>query len=246
MIAPSRSSRGVPAGQEYHSAARSKSRKKWRRWSGWLFAAPYLILFGTFLILPLVYGFGLSFFRWEMLSRVPPQFTGLGNYHEAFQDEYFWKALGATLRFVVMAVPFTLFWSLLLAMGVHAMPRKRQSLYRAAYFLPTILTISVVGILWRWFYNSEFGLFNAYLGQFGLKVPWITDTNFAMKSIVLMTLWWTVGGPMVVLLAMTGVSQVMAASTPMRPARGRGAPSRFNSTPKLAAVRCAPLVQVRV
>jgi multiple sugar transport system permease protein len=59
----------------------------------------------------------------------------------------------------------------------------------------------VAGILWRWFYNSEFGLFNAYLTPLGLKVPWITDARWAMKSIVLMTLWWTVGGPTVALLA---------------------------------------------
>jgi len=201
MIAPSKSASGTPAGREHPSVSRGRARRRLRRWSGWLFAAPYLVLFGTFLILPLVYGFGLSFYRWEMLSRVPPQFTGIGNFQEAFRDDYFWMALGATLRFVVMTVPLTLSIALLVAVGVHAMPGKRQSLYRAAYFLPTILTISVVGILWRWFYNSEFGLFNAYLSQFGLKVPWITDTAYAMKSITLMTLWWTVGGPMVILLA---------------------------------------------
>lgn len=171
------------------------------RMGGYLFVAPYLVLFLTFLIVPLFYGFGLSFFQWEMLSSLPPKFVGVDNYAEALQSENFWRALGATFRFVVMTVPLTVGFSLLVAVGVNSVKGKRQHLYRAAYFLPTIISISVVGILWRWFYNPEFGLFNAYLAPFGIKAPWITEVNWAMKSIVFMTLWWTIGGSMVVLLA---------------------------------------------
>jgi len=183
-----------------------------RRWlyrlSGYLFALPYLILFCGFLLLPLAYGLGLSFFRWELLSPAPPAFIGLGNYREAVGSDYFRRALGATFRFVLMAVPLTVGLALLLAVGIQAIPRSRQSFYRAAYFLPTILTISVAGLLWRWFFNTEFGLFNAYLAPLGLRVPWLTDAAWAMRSVVLMTLWWTVGGPMVVLLA--GLQQIPA------------------------------------
>ncbi|HEY3412548.1 MAG TPA: sugar ABC transporter permease [Armatimonadota bacterium] len=183
------------------STAQRRRRRNWDRWSGYLFALPYLILFGMFLIAPLIYGLGISFFRWDLLSPVPPKLIGVANYRESFSDPYFWKALWATLRFVVMAVPFTIGSALIMALGLHSVAASRQSMYRAAYFLPTILTISVVGILWRWFYNSEFGVFNAYLSAFGIKVPWLTSTGVAMKSIALMTLWWTTGGPMVVLLA---------------------------------------------
>jgi len=169
--------------------------------SAYLFALPFLVLFGLFVLFPLVYGLGLSVFKWEMLSGTPPQFAGLANYREALGDQYVSKAMVATVRFVVMAVVPTIALALLIAMGLHAVSAKRQAFYRAAYFVPTMITITVAGILWRWFYNSEFGLFNAYLGQFGIKIPWITDSGWAMPSIVLMTLWWTVGGPTVVLLA---------------------------------------------
>jgi multiple sugar transport system permease protein len=172
-----------------------------QRWSAYLFALPYLLLFSAFVVLPLLYGLVLSFYRSELLSSAPPKFIGPANYREAFGDAYFWKALGATLRFVVLSVPLTIGLALLIALGLQALPRSRQPFYRAAYFLPTMITISVAGLLWRWCYNSEFGLFNALLSPLGLKVPWITDTRWAMRSIVLMTLWWTVGGPMVVLLA---------------------------------------------
>ncbi|GAB4454038.1 MAG: sugar ABC transporter permease [Armatimonadaceae bacterium] len=171
------------------------------RWSGYVFAAPYLLLFTLFLVLPLLYGLGLSFFRWDMLSTRPAQFVGGENFNEAFADAYFWKALVATLRFVALSVPPIVAVALLIAVAIHSVPHKRQAFYRASYFLPTILTISVVGILWRWFFNSEFGLFNALLAPLSIKVPWITDADWAMPSLAFMTLWWTAGGPMIILLA---------------------------------------------
>jgi len=172
------------------------------RYIGYLFLAPYLILFGLFLVAPLLYGLGISFFRWELLSRVPPVFVGLDNFREAFATENFWKALGASARFVAMATPLTVCLGLLIAVGLHNVGPKRQGFYRAAYFVPTMVTISVAGILWRWFYNGEFGVFNALLTGVGIpKVGWLTEERWAMPSIVIMTLWWSVGGPMVVLLA---------------------------------------------
>lgn len=195
------------------SGARRRGVRKWQRWSGYIFAAPYLLLFAAFVVVPLVYGMGLSFFRWELLSRLPPVFIGLGNYQEALTSADFWKAFQATVRFVVLAVPVIVSTALLIAVGLSSVQGKRQSFYRAAYFVPTLITISVAGLLWRWFYNSEFGLFNSYLAPIHQrlpwvtdKVPWITDVRWSMVSIVLMTLWWTVGGPMVVLLA--GIQQI--------------------------------------
>jgi multiple sugar transport system permease protein len=169
--------------------------------SGWLFAAPYLILFCVFVLGPLLFGLGLSLFRWDMLTTRPVAFVGLANYQEALGDEYVVKALGATLRFVVLAVPLTLTVALFLAAGLSTIPESRRGFWRAICYLPSLLTVSVVGLLWRWFYNTEFGLFNAYLKLVGIKIAWLSDVNWAMPAIVLMTLWWTLGGPMLVLLA---------------------------------------------
>jgi multiple sugar transport system permease protein len=174
---------------------------RYNKMLGYIFLLPYLTVFFVFLIIPMAYGLILSFFRWEMLSPEPPRFLGFGNYLEAFTNNYFYKALWATFRFVIMAVPVNIASALLVACGINLVPQKRQGFYRAAYFLPTILTISIVGILWTWFYNSEFGLLNSILSVVNIKVPWVTDTDYAMKSIVLMTLWWTMGGSMIILLA---------------------------------------------
>lgn len=169
--------------------------------AGWLFALPHLVLFLVFVAGPLVVGLVLSFLRWDILSARPAEFIGAANYHEALADEYVFKALWATIRFVVMAVPSTLLLALLLAAGLAAVPEKRRGFWRGACYLPHLLTVSVVGLLWRWFYNTEFGLFNAWLAPLGIKLAWLSDVNLAMPAIVLMTLWWTVGGPMLVLFA---------------------------------------------
>lgn len=182
---------------------RGRASRRYLAWrlSGYLFLAPYLVLFAVFIVAPLIYGLALSLFRWELLAPAPPRLVGAANYAEALTSEYFWRALSATFRFVVMSVPVNIVCALLLALGVNAVARRRQAVYRAALFLPTMISISVAGILWRWFFNNEFGLFNELLEPLGWKVSWLGDTAWAMKSIVLMTLWWGMGGPMVVLLA---------------------------------------------
>ena len=182
------------------------ARRFWRIYSGYLFLVPYAVLFCAFLALPLGYGLVLSFFRWEMLSPAPPQFVGVDNYAEALQSDYFRNALWATFRFTLMAAPLTVGMALLIALGVNAVSDKRRAFYRAAYFAPAVVSISVAGLVWRFFFQGEFGMFNAWLEPWGWRVPWLTDTRLAMKSIVFMTLWWTVGGPMVVLLA--GLHQI--------------------------------------
>ena len=174
---------------------------KRNRMAGWLFAAPFLLLFVLFVLGPLLFGLGLSLFRWDMLSTRPIAFVADANYQEALKDENVAKALGATVRFVLLSVPTTLLLALLLATGLAAVPEKRRGFWRALCYLPNLLTVSVVALLWRWFYNTEFGLFNAYLAPLGIKIGWLSEVNWAMPSVVIMTLWWSVGGPMLVLFS---------------------------------------------
>jgi multiple sugar transport system permease protein len=186
-------------------------RGSWRDWLGYGFVAPYLLLFSTFLLLPLGYGLWLSFTNYELVSpeavaHKPPEFAGLANYREAMRDPYFWQGLGATAKFVVMASPLTVLIALVLALGISTVDDRRQHAYRLAFFVPTMITISVAGLVWRWLYSTEFGLFNSILANWSIKVPWLTDADWAMRSIVLMTLWWTIGGPVVILLA--GIRQI--------------------------------------
>ncbi|MBN1516319.1 sugar ABC transporter permease [Candidatus Sumerlaeota bacterium] len=169
--------------------------------AAYLFLAPYLTLFAVFILLPFVYSLLLSLFRWEMVSLTPPRFIGWGNYAEALHSDYFWKAMWVTFKFVIMLAPMMLLLSLLAALGINACGAFRQPIYRAAYFIPALISVSVAGILWRWFYNTDFGLFNAYLSELGWRIPWITSSKLAIVSIVLMTLWWGIGGTTIILIA---------------------------------------------
>src|SRR3954463_7679092 len=116
------------------------------RFSGYVFVLPYVILFVTFLLLPLFYGFGLSFTKDEMASTAPAKFVGLANYLEAFDDPMFRKALGVTVKFVVLCVPITIGLALLLATGLEQSGERSQKYFRLGLFVPTMITISVAGI----------------------------------------------------------------------------------------------------
>lgn len=189
------------------------------------FVAPYGVLFLAFTALPLGFGLVMGFFRWELASALPPEFIGLENFRELLGDRYFWAAARATLVFTALILPLSLFVSLAVAAGLASLPR-RAALYRAAVYLPTMVNVAVAGILWRWFFSTEFGFINSLLGRLGLdRVGWLTDPGVAMPSVVIMTLWWSVGGPTIILLA--GIQGIPATYYEAAVIDGAGAWTRF-------------------
>lgn len=171
---------------------------------GYVFLLPYALLFVPFLLWPILDGLRISLMRYELVSPTPPRFIGLGNYAEALADPYFRKALWVTIAFVLLTTPLTVVTSLGVAVALHRIPARRRSVYRTAMFTPCLLTVTVVAILWRWLYNGEFGPINHMLAPLGIAPPWLTEPGWSLLSIVLMTVWWTVGGPTVILLAGLG------------------------------------------
>jgi multiple sugar transport system permease protein len=180
--------------------------------AGPLFALPHLILFAIFVLGPVLYGFYISLHQWHVLAKVHPM-IGLSNYSAALQDDIFWMALRNTIYFVVLVVPLGNMVSLALALGV-ASCKRFGTIYKVLYYLPVIISIAVVAVLWRWLYNTQNGLFNAYLSwsveslrALGLPLahfeplPWLSNPRFVMPSIALMSIWWGAGGNMVLYLA---------------------------------------------
>lgn len=176
---------------------------------GYLFLMPYGASFLTFVVLPFAVSLALAFCQYDLTSRRAIRFVGLRNFQEAlFGDPFFWRSVGVTFRYVAWIIPSQLILSMLLALGMNALTRGRDVI-RALLFLPAMFSVAVTGILWQWFYNQEFGLFTYLLRKIGLQpVPWLSNTRMAMISVVVMTLWWTVGGSAVVLL--TGLQQIPA------------------------------------
>jgi multiple sugar transport system permease protein len=169
--------------------------------AGLLFLTPFGLAFVVFVIVPILVALVLAFMQFDLTSRESIQFVGLRNFQEAWKDDYFWQAMRATLAYVVLMVPSLIVTALAMALGLNAMSRGRN-IVRALLFLPGMLNVAVTGILWRWFYDGQFGLFNFLLKQFHLEpAPWLSEKAYAMPSIVLMSLWWTLGGTSVILLA---------------------------------------------
>lgn len=175
-----------------------------RPWRAYVFLLPYAVLFVAFLLWPIVNGLRISLLRYELVSPIPPHYIGFGNFAEALRDPYFRKALWVTLKFVLFTTPATILCALGLAVLLQQIPTRRRAIYRTMLFIPGLLTVTVVALLWRWLYNAEFGPINQLLAPLGIAPPWLTEPGWALASIVAMTVWWTVGGPLVILLAGLG------------------------------------------
>ncbi|MDF2725824.1 MAG: sugar transporter [Paenibacillus sp.] len=167
-------------------------------WAYLFVAAPALgfLIFG---VAPLIYSVWLSFTSWDLVS--PPEFVGIDNYIEVFQDEKVYKSLYNTV-FMMLGIPIGMIISLLLAIMMNR-PLKGISFLRTIYYLPVISPIIAVSLLWQWILNQDFGLLNQSLWNwFGIQGPnWLGSPDWIKPSMILMGIWGGVGGTMVLYLA---------------------------------------------
>jgi len=174
----------------------------------YLFLLPYLVLFLGFVILPALFGLWMSLHNWDFLLPGKP-FVGLDNYTALFdsqsvQFEPFWHGMRATAIFTVASVPFLISIPLLLAVLLN---RKfpGRTFFRAVFFAPYVLGVAVIGLMWRYLLDPSFGAVNGLLGVFGIPpVNWITEESWAWVSLVLVTIWWTIGFNAIIYLAGLG------------------------------------------
>jgi len=168
------------------------------------FSLPYLTVYVAFMVFPVVYGLYLSFFDWNILST--KVFIGLKNYVEAFRDPEFLSSFSHTLQFVLISTPLIIVVGFIMAM-IAVRPTKTGKIAETVFFLPYMLSTSVVGTLWAWIFQKNYGLANQVLTSVGLSpVGWLTDPSVAMTSIIIATLWWTAGFNMILFSA--GMKQI--------------------------------------
>ncbi|HZG87906.1 sugar ABC transporter permease [Paenibacillus sp.] len=165
-----------------------------------LFLLPYLIFYIWFMLYPIYKGFIMSLHEWSI--GIEPVFVGLSNYAEMLQDRHFWEALWHTVYFVILSTPSLVVVGLLLALIVNA-GLKGTTFLRAGFFLPHILSISVISSIWVFILQPYTGLMNTVLHSLGVQqeIFWLSDKNLAWISILIATVWWTVGFNMVLFLA---------------------------------------------
>ena len=186
--------------------ARGKREKRRLNLTPYLFILPHFIFFAVFIGYPFFNGLYISLFRFDYLQPETNVFVGLQNYINIFtrgtvEFQEFWNALGNTVQFVIYSVPLLVVIPLLLAVLLN---RKLPgiTLFRTIYFAPWVLSVAVVGLIWFWIFQSEGGLVNYYLGLLHLQTPdWLASQPWAWVSIVVATIWWTMGFNMIILLA---------------------------------------------
>lgn len=205
------------------SASLSSARRQ-EAATGYLFALPYLLLFLVFMVGPMAYGFYISLHEWHVLGRQKP-FVGLANYRALLADDLFGIAMLNTAYFALLTVIPGNALSLLLALGLNARIRGETAL-KTAFYLPVILSVAVVAIIWRWAYSTEFGWINHYLRLLGLPpAAWLNSPRLAMPALALMSIWWGAGGQMLIYLAgLRGIPEELYEAAMID---GAGARARF-------------------
>jgi ABC-type sugar transport system permease subunit len=178
---------------------------KWRtNRVGLSFVAPFLIFYAIFLVWPVILGLIMSFYNWTLAGKAT--FLGLGNYAELFKDADFWSSLLNTIYFTVLSTPVLIILALLLALLANrAIPARW--LFRLTFFIPVTLPVTIAVIIWSWLYQPGFGLIDNALIALHLPQPdWLNDPKIAMISVVILTLWWTLGNNFLLYLA--GLQQI--------------------------------------
>lgn len=173
-----------------------------RQWTAYLFLSPVLILFAIFTFFSVGYAFWLSFHEWNILEPQKP-FVGLDNYTHLFEDRRFREAVLNTIYYTAASVPLTIVIGLGVALMLNTSIRAR-GMFRTFFYLPVITPLVIASIIWKWVYNGDYGLLNYYLLKLHLiKEPllWLADPNLAMPSVILTSVWKSVGFAMVVYLA---------------------------------------------
>ncbi|MGC6174813.1 carbohydrate ABC transporter permease [Lacrimispora sp. 38-1] len=169
--------------------------------TGIIFVAPALILLFVFLIIPFVLSLSYSFMDYNILKPDKKTFVGVANFIKLFHDKVFIKSIINTFVFEISVVPLQVCSALGLALLINR-KMKGISVFRLAFFAPTVLSLVVVSILWSYIYNPNNGLLNAMLGMLGISAqPFLTSTKQAMACIVIMSAWQGCGFQMMIFLA---------------------------------------------
>jgi len=168
--------------------------------TAFLFLSPTLLVFGVFVVFPILFSFYLSFQQWNLFAD-DHAFVGLANYGAVFSDPEFWQVFWNTTVYTVATVPL----NMVLALGVAVLLERRvrgKRLLRAAFFTPVVVSSVAAGVIWRWVFDPNLGLANVALTAVGLPaVDWTANAAAAMAALIIVGVWKTFGINMVLFAA---------------------------------------------
>jgi len=173
----------------------------WRYKVSYLFVLPSVVLFAVFMVVPLVRSFSYSLYDWDGITS--PQFTGWGNFEQLLKDEYFWNALKNNIIFTVLTTVFTCLFGFLFAVAIDRR-LKGWAVFKFTYFIPVMISMTVVGVLFGKILEPSFGILNSLFGKLGLEslqLAWLGDPDLALYTIIGVTVWQYSGFTMLLFLA---------------------------------------------
>lgn len=158
----------------------------WKNRTNYLFLTPKLTFFTLFVILPIIWAFFIAFQKYGIFGS---EWVGLDNFKKVLKSEAFYIAIGNTFKYTLVTVPANIIIALVLASLIHPLGKWGQSFYRAAFYLPTVTSMVIIAMVWRWIYNYRYGLFNYFLSWFGIApVNWLGQSSTALWAIIIMTI----------------------------------------------------------
>ncbi|MGW4526803.1 carbohydrate ABC transporter permease [Amycolatopsis sp. NPDC004378] len=182
----------VPAPPRAHPTRRPK-----RQWRGWLFVAPFVLVFALTFLAPIIYAFGLSLFR-DQAFFGGTVFVGAGNYAQVLADAKFWESFLRVLLFLVVQVPIMLLLALVAALAIDSARLHAAGFFRVVIFLPYAVPAVVAALMWGFMYGDHFGLaadLNHLLGTDAVKP---LSENWMLTSIGNVVTWEFVGYNMLI------------------------------------------------
>ena len=161
------------------------------KYAPYFFISPFYILFTVFFLLPTVFALVLGFLKWNSMGT--PEWFALRNYERLFGDEVFWRAVGNTVFYSGFSLFIIVPLALLEAMALNSKMLRFRTLWRAIYFAPIVTSTVAISLVFRMFYNSEYGLLNQIILAFGgLPVDWLGNQGVAKIAVMGVVVWrWT-------------------------------------------------------
>jgi multiple sugar transport system permease protein len=185
------------------SATSSRRHSPWRltreEKAALLFILPLMIPLTVYWIIPSLASLYFSFTSYNVLQ--PARWIGVDNFVQLWDDALFWRSLRNSAYFTAGNIPLMMLGGLALALVVDSYVRFR-TFFRIVFYLPLVTSTIALSMVWLWLFDPNFGLLNAFLHLFGLpRMQWLQSTSQAMPSIILMSVWAGIGGPMIIYLA---------------------------------------------
>lgn len=165
-----------------------------------------MIVFLIFVAIPVVWAFVIAFQEYGIFET---RWIGFENFKNVFNNDVFYTALWNTFYYTILTVPATVLIALVLATLINPLGKKAQSFFRSAFYLPTVTSVVVISMVWRWIFDGSYGLANYFMSSAGLQpINWLADSTWAMPAIIIMTILTPPGvGVILYLAAMGGIPE---------------------------------------